>query len=322
MKQIDRNTYFTVLDKVRKPYHDRYLAMYSSVLGGVVTDPMLMSVPVDDHLVHRGDGIFEAFKSIDGRIYNMHAHIKRLENSARILHFKMRLSPEDIEKLVIETVRVTGKKDCLIRILISRGPGSFCVNPAMCDGPQVYITVSVLCKPFMEEHPEGAAVGISKIPAKDPFFATIKSCNYLPNALMKYETVISGTNFMVGVDEKGFITEGATENMGIVTREKALVFPRLDGILEGTTMMRVAELAKTLRKSNVLKDVSFRDITVKEMKQASEIIIVGTTINIVAVRKFDGASVGDGKPGPIYSRLNDLLYDDMRNNKKILTELY
>ena len=33
----------------------------ASVTSGIVTDPKLMTVPVDDHLVHRGDGVFEAF---------------------------------------------------------------------------------------------------------------------------------------------------------------------------------------------------------------------------------------------------------------------
>ena len=36
-----------------------YLAMFSSWLGGVITDPALMQIPLDDHLVHRGHGVFD-----------------------------------------------------------------------------------------------------------------------------------------------------------------------------------------------------------------------------------------------------------------------
>ena len=36
-----------------------YLAFYSSELGGIVTDPALMVVSVDDHLVHRGHAVFD-----------------------------------------------------------------------------------------------------------------------------------------------------------------------------------------------------------------------------------------------------------------------
>ena len=68
-----------VLEKLpRLPHHDNYLAMYSSVYGGIIQDPRLMLVPVDDHIVHRGDGIFEAFKSIDRKIYLLQSHLDRL----------------------------------------------------------------------------------------------------------------------------------------------------------------------------------------------------------------------------------------------------
>ena len=62
-----------------------YFAMYSSLWGGVVKDPALMVIPLDDHMVHRGDGIFEAFKCVNGYIYNLDAHLSRLENSARLI---------------------------------------------------------------------------------------------------------------------------------------------------------------------------------------------------------------------------------------------
>ena len=50
------------MDELRQPYHKNYLSMYSSVLGGIVLDPVLMTVPMDDHLVHRADGVFDVFK--------------------------------------------------------------------------------------------------------------------------------------------------------------------------------------------------------------------------------------------------------------------
>ena len=38
---------------------ENYLAFYSSRLGGITTDPALMVVPMDDHLVHRGHAVFD-----------------------------------------------------------------------------------------------------------------------------------------------------------------------------------------------------------------------------------------------------------------------
>ena len=210
-----------------KPYHQDYLAMYSSVLGGVVTDPFLMTVPVDDHMVHRGDGIFEAFKCVNGNIYNLRAHLERLERSARAVYLTLPASLEHITDLVIGTIRIAGARDCLIRLFVSRGPGGFTTNPYECPSSQIYI---VACNPSVypkEQSTEGVFIKSSSIPVKKSYFANIKSCNYLPNVLMKKEAVDAGVQYTVSIDENGFLGEGSTENIGLVTPNRTLKFPRV-----------------------------------------------------------------------------------------------
>ncbi len=319
MKLIDRTAFMGILDKVRKDFHENYYAMYSSVYGGIVTDPSLMMIPIDDHMVHRGDGVFETFKCVGGSIYNMKAHLERLEHSAAGLHYKLPWSVEEMGRMVVETVRTGGHRDCLVRLFVSRGPGSFDVNPYDCRGPQLYVVVTFLKRPFMELHPDGAVVRTSRIPVKEPFFAAIKSCNYLPNVLMKKEAVDLKADFAAAFDGKGCLAEGATENLGIVTKKKNLLFPRLDGILCGTTMMRVMDLAETAVREGLLSKAGFSDILRDDILNASEVIIVGTTPNVVTVREFDGMRIGDGSPGPVQRRLNALLVDDILHNRQLLT---
>ena len=98
----------------------------------------------------------------------------------------------------------------------------------------------------MTAHPEGARVIKSRVPPKQSFFARLKSCNYLPNVLMTREAADAGADFAVAFDEQGFLTEGATENFGIVTSDGMLMVPRAVNILAGTTMLRVMELAEQL----------------------------------------------------------------------------
>jgi len=43
-----------------------YLAMYSSIVGGITTDPAAMVIPIDDHMVHRGHGVFDTAAIMDG----------------------------------------------------------------------------------------------------------------------------------------------------------------------------------------------------------------------------------------------------------------
>jgi hypothetical protein len=40
--------------------------MYSSVLDGIILDPSMMVIPIDDHMVHRGHGVFDTATISDG----------------------------------------------------------------------------------------------------------------------------------------------------------------------------------------------------------------------------------------------------------------
>ena len=305
-----------------KPYHQHYLAMYSSVLGGVVTDPFLMTVPVDDHMVHRGDGIFEAFKCVNGNIYNLRAHLERLERSARAVYLTLPVSLEHITDLVIGTIRIAGARDCLIRLFVSRGPGGFTTNPYECPTSQIYI---VACNPSVypkEQSTEGVLIKSSSIPVKKSYFANIKSCNYLPNVLMKKEAVDAGVQYTVSIDENGFLGEGSTENIGLVTPDRTLKFPRFARILKGTTVTRVAELAESLVANGKLEQVVFEDITLNEAYSGAEILLFGTTFDILSAVIFDGHAIGSGRPGEIYQLLHELLTRDIESNSALHTPVF
>jgi branched-chain amino acid aminotransferase len=319
MKQFTSSDWPTLAAALRRSYQDGYFAMYSSLFGGIVTDPALMILPIDDHMVHRGDGIFEAIKTVNGCIYNLQGHLDRLDQSARALFLTLPASRAELMAIIRETVRVAGKPDCMIRVFVSRGPGSFAVNPYDCPSPQLYVVVTSLGTPFMKLHPEGGRICTSRIAAKSAGMSHIKNCNYAPNVLMKKEAVDAGVNFAAGFDEQGFLTEGAIENMGIVTADQRLLFPKLDRILAGTTMLRVMELAETLTRSGILKTVAFADISRKDILVASEFLLTGTTINVAAGVEFDGRPIGTGKPGPVYRALESLLEEDMRGNITLLT---
>lgn len=322
MKHLTLRDFEALSPKLRHPYQRSYLAMYSSVFGGMVTDPALMMVPIDDHLVHRGDGVFETMKCVDGAIYNLGAHLDRLEHSAAGIHLRIPEPRQALEQLMVETARAGKERTCALRVLVSRGPGSFGVNPYDSPAPQIYTVATTLPAPFMSKHPEGARLISSRIPAKPAFFAGIKNCNYLPNVLMQKESVDAGVDFATSFDDRGRLAEGPTENVGIVTRDRKVVFPELEGILAGTTMLRVAELAQVLANERLLGGVEFRPVPAAELRDAAEILIVGTTRDVIAVREFDGRAVGDGKPGPVWSLLSERLIHDMHHNAALRTPVF
>lgn len=319
MKQFTDSDWPALASSLRRTFQDGYFAMYSSVYGGIVTNPALMLIPVDDHVVHRGDGIFEALKGINGSIYNLESHLDRLEQSAATLCMAFPAPRSAIRDIVRETYRAAGRPDAVIRIFVTRGPGSFGVNPYDCPAPQLYVVITALTQPFMASHPEGARIRSSGVAAKPASLSQVKTCNYVPNVLMKKEAVDAGVDFSAGFDESGFLTEGAVENMGIVTSDQRLVFPKAGHILAGTTMLRVMDLARTLVPRGLLKGAEYNDIPRSDILSASEFIITGTTINVVAGVEFDGHRIGTGKPGPVYKALDALLDKDMLDNAALLT---
>ncbi len=322
IKCMNREALFEKLDHLRKPYHKDYLAMYSTIFGGVITDPLLMMVPIDDHMVHRGDGVFEMLKCVKGALYNLDGHLGRLERSTKDLGFALQVPIAELREIILETVRIGGQHDCAVRMFVSRGPGSFGVNPYDCPQTQLYVVVTTLVRSFMTRHPEGASVRTSSVPVKHPFFAGVKNCNYLNNVLMKKEAVDAGADFVVAFDERGRLGEGATENIGVVTHDGVLTFPCLDGILMGTTMVRAMELAETVVAEGLLKQVCFGDLNRTDIDHAQEVMILGTTINVTHVREFDDRPVGEGTYGPVFKRLSQLLLDDIHNNSAMRTPIF
>ena len=298
----------------RPAYHADYYAMYSSWWDAITTDANLMVVPVDDHMVHRGDGLFETFKCVDGAVYNLEAHLARLENGAKAIALQMPWSRGDIRRIIGEVLKAGGRRDALIRIFVSRGPGGHSANPYECPEPLLMVLAIRLPPPFMASHPDGARVGLSAVPNKEGMFAQVKSVNYLPNVLMKKQAVDAGVDFMLGFDKDGHMTELPTENFGIVTTERVLKVPRPDHILAGTTMGRVLALARDhLVPAGVLAGVEEADVPRAELETAAEMLVFGTSPHVTAVTEFAGRPVGDGKPGPVWRELSRLFEADLKN---------
>ena len=312
MKTITRDSFATTVPA--RPDADSFFAFYSSVWDAVTTDPSLMLVPVDDHLVHRGDGVFDSAKCIGGKVFNFDAHLARLLRCAEAIGIRSPWSAADIKAISYETIAAGGHPDCSLRIIIARGPGSMGVAASDCPSPSLYIATYRTGPVFMDSHPNGASLVRSELAAKLPRFATVKSCNYLQNVLMKTELAMRGADFICSFDKAGFLAEGPTENDGVVMADGVLAFPKPDNILAGTTMMRCLAYGEKLAKQGLIAGVARRDITEEDMFAAREIIACGTTIHVVSVTSYEGKPVADGKPGPVAASLGRMLEEEMGLN--------
>lgn len=316
MEILDEHLWLERLRRRENPARDGYRAMYSTWWNGIVTDPALMVIPVDDHQVHRGDAVFEAIKAVNGRIWLAREHLDRMDRSGAAIGLVNPLSRAEMETVLIETMRASGLKDAVLRLFLSRGPGQFSTNPYDSVGPQVQVIATVL-KPWPAAKIEaGVSLGLSRVPVKEPWLARIKSCNYLANVLMKKEAVDRGLDFTVGVDGDGCLTEGSTENLMLVDADGWLVRPKPDGILAGTTMQRAFELAKA---AGTAKGFAEKDLTLEDLRMAREVMMVGTTLDVLPVSRLEQENIGGGGLGSIARELRELLARDQAGVEKTLS---
>jgi len=285
-------------------------ACYISWMKGIVTDPKWMLIPLDDHMVHRGDGIFEAIKFINKKPYLLEQHLERLRFSAKSLSFDLTKLDEDIAEIVKVTLEASGLENGLIRMFISRGSGSFSPNPYDPLKPELMIAVLKLQPPSPLFYENGVKLGISKVFPKESFWAQIKSCNYLPNVLMKKEAIDRKLDFVIGQTEMGELTESSTENFMIVDQKGLLVRPLKDRILRGCTMVRAFELAQ----KHHIAETFERALTLKDLLSAKEIMMAGTTLDILPVTEVEGQKINQGLVGPIAKKLNELILKDQTSN--------
>ena len=265
-----------------------------------------MIVPMDDHLVTRGDGVFETLRAINHQVYLFDAHLERFWRSAKTISLEPPMSQAGMKEIILETLKIANHPDTMIRAYLSRGPGNFSVNPYEPTGPQFYLAVTKFNPTPAEKYEKGVNIGISKIPGKPSWLARMKSCNYLPNVLMRKEAIDRGLDYVLGLDDQNYLTESATENFIIIDSAGILTCPMPDFILQGTTMGRLFNLAKQQGWKTAV-----RPILMDDLLQAQDVMMIGTSFGLLPVTKFENKILGTGVPSERFKQLLNWLLADM-----------
>jgi 4-amino-4-deoxychorismate lyase len=319
MKNPTRTPVFSANDaigRLRQTVHAKatnFYAMYSSVLGGVVTDPAIMVLPLDDHMVHRGHAVFDTATLTHGMLYQLDPHLNRLLRSAESARIALPFPQEQLRQIILDTAAASAKRDASVRYWLSAGPGGFGLGPAECVGSSFYVVV--FKQDFYPEtyYTEGIKVVTSSVPIKPPFFARTKSTNYLPNVLVVLEAKDKGADNGIFVDQRGLVAESSNMNVAFVTKERVFRHPPFDAILTGITIQRVLEFARRLVQQNELRDILVADMPFNEGRDAAEMMLIGSSIKVAPVVQWDGRPIGDGNPGPISKKLLEMWNEDVRS---------
>lgn len=305
---LDSEAYLQRFFSAPKPGTEKMLLFYDHRVGAFTDDPRFLVAPMYDHLVCRGDGLFEALKFIDRRLYQLDAHLKRMQRCAQSIHLTPPCTWERMRELAIEMGRLTTPPNGILRFFLGRGPGGFGVDPSECVFSSLYLVIYKLTPRPEELFKKGVTAFRSSTPAKQSYLAKIKSTNYLPNALIKREANERGYDFGFCFDEQDYLAEGSIENVCLVDQSGTLVVPEFTNSLMGTTLMRGLDLIKDEIR------VQIRRVREDEIYHARELMVVGTTLDCLSIVRYNDKPIHDVRPGPVSKRMRELIQKDIVEN--------
>ncbi len=270
----------------------------------VPTEAVSINVSNDMVGTFRGYRIFTACRTLNGgKVFRMEDHVERLFRSAQELSMDLPHNREGLKNLVASVVKKNKDHgDVLLEIMYSGGKAAPAgVAP---EGPaHVYVLVFPFTPPPEDWYVKGISLASFAYQRQWP---NVKLLNYV-GGVVAHQTAVKN----YGATEALFISprdcqtilEGTTFSLFVFDTNDTVVTPPLDGmILDGITRKVLLEI---LPRAGIA--VEERRITLTDLSNMSEVLIASSTRNIVPVVKVDDTVIGEGIPGPMVKRLNEIL---------------
>lgn len=256
-----------------------------------------------DHGFLYGDGVFEAFRVYNGKVFQFDEHMDRLYDSAKIINLEIPLDKEEFKKIVIGTVRKTEYRDCYIRPQVTRGVGLLGADPSTCKKSTVIVYV-IPTPALKRERSIRTIISSYRRPPAFVLPPESKMTQYINNILAKMEAKGKGVDDAILLDIRGFVSEGSSWNIFLV-KNRAVITPSCtSSILMGITRNVVIKILKNLN-----LQAEERDVVLSELFTADEVFGTGTGTEISPVIEINGRKVGEGKSGPLTNEIEMRLKD-------------
>jgi D-alanine transaminase len=258
-------------------------------------------VNVEDRGYQFADGVYEVCEVRGARLVDFPRHMARLQRSLSELQIAEPMPITALAIIMREVVRRNRVTFGIVYLQVTRGVArrdhAF---PPSSVKPSVVVTARAL---DYEKKQQTAATGIKVITLAENRWprVDIKSVSLLPNVLAKQEAREKGAYEAWYVDSDGFITEGASSNAWIVTKDGRAITRSVDrGILAGITRAVLVEVMGVLQIR-----LEERPFTPAEAREAAEAFVTSASQIVMPVVAIDGQVVGNGQPGGITRQLRE-----------------
>jgi branched-chain amino acid aminotransferase len=259
-------------------------------------------VSVFDSSVQGGDAVWEGLRVYKGRIAALSGHLQRLQNSARALAFEAVPSSDEVRAAIFSTLEANGMTDeAHIRLTLTRGEKiTSGMNPKLNQSGCSLIVLAEWKPPVYSD--KGICVVSSSIRRNTPqcLDSKIHHNNLLNNILAAIDANVAGVDSAVMLDVHGFISETNDTNIFIANGDELLT-PFADACLPGLTRQMILDIAD---KEGI--PAREKNLSLTELFSADEAFTTGTMGELTPILEADGRRIGDGKPGELTRRLQEL----------------
>ncbi|MHD0448296.1 D-amino-acid transaminase [Staphylococcus cohnii] len=262
-----------------------------------LVDEQDAKVPYNDRGYVFGDGIYEYIRTYNNNIFTAKPHFERLIRSAKEIGLELKYNVDELTELIQELLAANGVVNGGVYIQVTRGAAP---RDHAFPTPSVEANVMAFTKTYERPY-KLLEEGINAITTEDIRWlrCDIKSLNLLGNVLAKERAV--KYNAQEAIQHRcDIVTEGSSSNVYAIKAGEIYTHPVNNYILNGITRMVIKDIAEE-------KGIPFNEgtFTVDFLRNADEIIMSSTSIEVMPVVKLDGEQVGDGAVGPVTKSLQE-----------------
>lgn len=285
-------------------------------VDGALVPPQAARVSVFDRGFLYGDSVYEVIRTYGGRPFELGAHLARLAHSAERLGLTLPWDGDRTAREVERTLaaaRAAGGDaadaaaapwnvgEWYARVVMTRGAGEIGLDPALAVDPTAIVIATPLHAPPARAYAEGVKVALAGVRRASPAAVdpSAKTGAHLTNVLAVKEARAQGAHEALLLDDRGFVTEGSSSNLFVVSGGRLRTPPLAAGILEGVTRGVVLRLAR--QEQVPVDELALRP---EEVEAADEAFITSTMREILPVVEVGGHRIGAGRPGPLTERLH------------------
>jgi branched-chain amino acid aminotransferase len=257
------------------------------------------------HAFHYGTGVFEGvrcYKTDKGyAVFRLHDHIRRLVESGKMYFMSFEQTDGEIERAVLETIRLNGFDEWYIRPIAYYGYGKMGVNP-LPNKVSISIALWKWDEYFKSNSKDGGIRVMTsswlRIDNRSMPMRAKATANYANSALARVEAIRAGYDEAIMLNIQGKVVEGTAENIFTVKDNTVITPPISAGALDGITRNSILTICKDY-------DMGFeiRDLARDELYSADEAFLSGTAAHIKPITEVDSRMVGSGRVGKVTKKL-------------------